>query len=324
MYRSGKIQIKRYRPDDASDWNDFLARSKNATFLFHRDYLAYHADRFEDHSLMIERDGKLAALFVANESGDVIQSHGGLTYGGLVLEPEARLVDVLQCFYHILKYYASSFQAIVYKCVPAYFATRASNEDQYAMYLLNARLLRRDTSSVFEKDRPVRSEHGRVVSQRRGEIGNWKIIQAWDPLPFWNHVLIPNLRERYDATPVHTAEEMATLMERFPNRIHLFELHHPDLVAGAVVYLTDTVAHAQYISSNAAGRQSRAVDILILDLMERYGDKPFFSLGTSNGAERHRLHEGLVNWKEGFGARTWTHDMYEVSTGACTLLSDYA
>lgn len=324
MYRAGQISIRRYQSDDASEWNAFLTRSKNATFLFHRDYLSYHAQRFQDHSLVIEREGEIAALFVANEKEDRIESHGGLTYGGLILHQDARLVDVLQYFYHLLKYYSNGFRLVTYKCLPAYFATRASNEDQYAMHVLQAKLLRRDTSSVFDRDRPTRSEHGRLVSQRRGESGEWKMIETPDPTQFWDTVLIPNLRDRYDASPVHTSEEMKMLMDYFPHEVHVFELHHRELLAGAVVYQMPTVAHVQYISSSANGRHLRATDILILELMNRFSKLPYFSLGTSNGEEGHRLNVGLVNWKEGFGARTWTHDIYEVSTDAYTLLSDYA
>ncbi len=324
MYRSGQISVRRYQTSDALAWNAFLIKSKNATFLFHRDYLSYHANRFRDHSLLIEREGKLAALFVANESEDVIESHGGLTYGGLILEPDVRLVEVLQYFYHILKYYSPSFKRIVYKCVPGYFTAQASNEDQYALYLLRARLIRRDTSSVYDRERPVRSEHGRLLSQRRAETGDWKLVVATDPMDFWERILIPNLRDRYDATPVHTAEEMRLLMDTFPEQIHLYELHQSELLAGAVIYSMTNVAHVQYVSSSPQGRQLRAADILVLELMERYSKVQYLSLGTSNGQGEHRLNVGLVNWKEGFGARTWSHDIYEVPTEAFTLLSDYA
>ena len=46
----------------------FLDTPKNATFLFRRDYMDYHRDRFADHSLMIFRGEKLAALLPANRA----------------------------------------------------------------------------------------------------------------------------------------------------------------------------------------------------------------------------------------------------------------
>ena len=47
------IEIVRYTPGKASEWDAFVRKSKNATFLFYRGYMDYHADRFEDFSLML-------------------------------------------------------------------------------------------------------------------------------------------------------------------------------------------------------------------------------------------------------------------------------
>ena len=46
------FEIKRYTPELAKEWNQFVAESKNGTFLFDRNYMDYHSDRFNDHSLM--------------------------------------------------------------------------------------------------------------------------------------------------------------------------------------------------------------------------------------------------------------------------------
>ena len=49
------MDIRRYTPEKADEWNRFVAQSKNGTFLFDRRYMDYHADRFQDHSLMFYR-----------------------------------------------------------------------------------------------------------------------------------------------------------------------------------------------------------------------------------------------------------------------------
>lgn len=60
------FSIIRYAPALADEWNGFVARSKNGTFLFDRRYMDYHSDRFEDYSLMFYREGRLYALMPAN------------------------------------------------------------------------------------------------------------------------------------------------------------------------------------------------------------------------------------------------------------------
>ena len=51
------FEIVRYTADKAKEWNQFVAESKNGTFLFDRHYMDYHSDRFQDYSLMFYRDG---------------------------------------------------------------------------------------------------------------------------------------------------------------------------------------------------------------------------------------------------------------------------
>ena len=46
--------------------------------------MEYHNDRFEDFSLMVYKNGKLIALLPANKKDNIVYSHQGLSYGGVV------------------------------------------------------------------------------------------------------------------------------------------------------------------------------------------------------------------------------------------------
>ena len=78
-------KVELYTPERKKEWNIFIENAKNSTFLFDRNYMDYHADRFQDFSLMIYRKNKLYALLPANKKNDVLYSHQGLTYGGLIM-----------------------------------------------------------------------------------------------------------------------------------------------------------------------------------------------------------------------------------------------
>ena len=90
------ITIERYNADSASVWDDFVDKSKNGTFLFKRAYMDYHADRFEDFSLMIynghsrhsREGGNPLAILPANRKENTLYSHQGLTYGSLLVTTE--------------------------------------------------------------------------------------------------------------------------------------------------------------------------------------------------------------------------------------------
>src|ERR1700691_865424 len=85
-YELPAFSVERYTPDRKNEWDAFVSGAKSSTFLFYRDYMDYHQDRFTDHSLMVFRDGELAGLLPANlNAKGTLISHEGLTYGGLAL-----------------------------------------------------------------------------------------------------------------------------------------------------------------------------------------------------------------------------------------------
>lgn len=99
------LQVKRYQPEYKTQWDDFVDKSKNATFLFKRDFMEYHADRFEDFSLLVFEDEKIKALFPANRVESTFYSHQGLTYGGLLIESKTKMSIFIQLFREILLFW---------------------------------------------------------------------------------------------------------------------------------------------------------------------------------------------------------------------------
>src|SRR5690349_5937375 len=93
---TGELQIAPYEPHQAAAWDAFVDRSPNGLLLFRRAYMDYHADRFTDASLWLEADGRPLAVLPACRAGDTaIASHAGLTFGGLVQAPEARIAQIV-------------------------------------------------------------------------------------------------------------------------------------------------------------------------------------------------------------------------------------
>ena len=58
--------------------------------------MEYHKDRFDDYSLLIfDVKDKLVAVLPAHKVENILHSHQGLTYGGLVLNAKVILSDVI-------------------------------------------------------------------------------------------------------------------------------------------------------------------------------------------------------------------------------------
>ena len=78
------VTVRRYTSEHAETWNRFVEICRNGTFLHDRRYMEYHADRFDDHSLMFMCEDELIAIMPAHIKNGTFCSHNGLTYGGLL------------------------------------------------------------------------------------------------------------------------------------------------------------------------------------------------------------------------------------------------
>ena len=129
------FEIKRYAKEQEQEWNEFVERSKNGTFLFDRRYMDYHKDRFTDHSFMFYRYKKLYAMLPANVKGDTLFSHQGLTYGGLITSNEARTVHVMEIFRMLNETLRNEgIKRVVYKALPFIYHRLPAEEDLYAIH----------------------------------------------------------------------------------------------------------------------------------------------------------------------------------------------
>lgn len=311
-----KYTIKKYDHNDHQIWNDFIAKAKNATFLFHRDFMEYHQDRFEDFSLLIFDGEKLKAVLPANKKDNDIYSHQGLTYGGLVYNERTKLTSVIEIFHAILFFLNEGrFQKLHLKTLPSIYHLKPAEEILYTLFLAEGKIIRRDSLSVIDLSQENKISKIRKRSLQKA-ISNQLIIKEEANFElFWNEVLIPNLQIKHDAKPVHSVEEMNQLKLHFPDNIHQFNVYFEDkIVAGTTVFETETVAHCQYISKNE-NEDLGSLDFLFHYLInKRFAKKRFFDFGISNENQGKNLNEGLSYWKESFGASTIVHDFYEVET----------
>ena len=96
--------VQLYQPSYKSLWDTFVSKAKNGTFLFYRDFMEYHKDRFRDFSLMIFQKDELFAIIPANKSKDEVFSHQGLTFGGILLPFDIATETVFEIMDSVLDY----------------------------------------------------------------------------------------------------------------------------------------------------------------------------------------------------------------------------
>ena len=308
------FQIKRYTPAFANEWNQFVAASKNGTFLFDRRYMDYHADRFQDYSLLFYLGERLLAVLPAHQSGDTLCSHNGLTYGGLVMSPRLTVVQTMHLFRELNDYLrAEGFRHVSYKCIPWIYHRLPAEEDLYALYHeCRARMVARDFATDVFLHGDMRWERVRRRGVSRAQKAGVSVERSDDYAAFWE-VLTQNLQTKYGVKPVHTLQEITLLHSRFPENILLYQAVKDGVVVGGVVlYVTPQVVHAQYSSATPEGKKMGAIDLLYSRIFKDYGNYPHFDFGRSTEhPDGSGLNEQLVFQKEGFGGRGLCYDIYE-------------
>lgn len=315
------IEIKRYTPKDAAEWNNFVWKSRQGTFLFDRNYMDYHQDRFHDHSLMFYYKGRLYAILPANETADedkkILYSHQGLTYGGLLTCSKVTAEVCIDIFQALKDYLLQNdFQLCIYKAMPWIYQSIPSEEDLYALsYIGKAKLIAREISTTIFLNAPLRFSEQRRRGIKKAvshglSVGFTKFPK--DITDFWD-LLDKNLWQRHNTHPVHSKEELQLLMHRFPDHILCFVVKKDEtIIGGSIVYTTPQVIHTQYIAANELGKELGALDALFDFILHKCPwNALYFDFGKSTEDAGKYLNKNLIHQKEGFGGRGVIYDTYQ-------------
>lgn len=308
--KEGMFTIEKYQSRDAGEWNAFVRASRNGTFLLERGYMDYHSDRFEDCSWVVRKGSSMVAVLPANITSDgVLHSHQGLTYGGLVL-PQAHLdgAGVLRIFEEAAQVWRNAgIRTLDYKAIPTVYHRHPSQEDEYALWRLGARLEECTLDSAVDLREGIRFN----TMQRRHLSRSSRLdisVRETDDVEAFMDMLAECLAERHGASPVHSAEELRLLRSRFPENIRIFVAGgrvygRAGMDAGVCIYDTGKVAHAQYIATTPEGRDSNLLSPLFHHLMTGvFASRDYFDFGISTEDGGRYLNEGLLRQKYSYGA----------------------
>ena len=309
--------IRKYQPTDYNLWNQFVDDAKNATFLFHRDFMEYHSDRFEDFSLLIfDKKEKLAAIVPANISGKEVISHQGLTYGGLVLNKNLGGDTVNELLSALLLFLKNNgIETFKIKMLPNFYSTIGNIGLDYFLFQKGAEIYRRDMNLMIDYSQPVQIHKSKLKHLKKYDELNFSICEELTLKPFWEKVLVPRLEEKHQVKPVHTLGEIEKLKSDFPEKIRQFSIYEGnDILAGITVFEFDNGLKSQYGATTTRGADLRAMDFLFIHLIHKFEKegKKFFDMGIVNEEEGKKYNKGLLKQKEELGCTIYAQDYYKI------------
>ncbi len=316
------IEVVKYTADKKVEWDEFVTKAKNGTFLFYRDFIEYHSEKFEDFSLMIYEKTKLKAIFPANKKGTTIHSHQGLTFGGLITHGITKSYQYIE--YHktlndFLK--ANGIIDVYIKSIPEIYKIYCGGEEEYFLHHIGAHTKKCSLASCIDLTTQ------RIVSQDRKynlkkAIKNDLQTSLSDKWAIFWQVMLDNMKTKYNAKPVHSITEIKYLRELFPNNILLFEsCYNGNVVAGAVIFKYERVAKIQYAHATELGKKLGAIDHLYSYLINLFAkDCDYIDIGTSNETDSDKINIPLLRQKEGFGARAVTYKIFHYNLLSNSIL----
>ena len=297
--------IKQYTDSDREVWNNFITNSKNGIFMFNRNFMEYHKDRFTDNSLLFYDNDKLLAVMPASIKDGILASHGGLTYGGFITNNDMKQHHMNDCFTALKEYAAANgIKEIVYKHIPHVYHKQPAEEDVFSLYYNHAQILKVEASTVIDLKQPLKMPKGRKAQVGRARREGVIIKESDD---FETFISLENqVLERHETKAVHTPEELHLLQSYFPDNIKLIAAFYQDkMIAGTVLFIYENVIHTQYMATTELAREIGALDLTIATVIENYKEsKKWLDFGISTEDAGHYLNEGLISQKEGFGGRT--------------------
>lgn len=312
------IELVCYRKEHDDSWDGFCLAAENSTFLQTRRFLSYHGDRFDDHSLLIRKSGKIVGLFPAAadpKNGSTVVSHPGITYGSIVHHGKlvgSRMIEALE---KVCEHYASiGFRRLQYKAVPYIYSRRPAQDDIYALFRLGAGRVRCELSACIDlaERRPISQRRRRGLRKASQIVA---LSRQQELLPELWMVVEENLASKHGARPVHSFEEINGLMQSFPENVLIRSaLIDGKVEAGVVIFRTEKVWHAQYIAASAVAYDASALDAVFESAIIEASEVPvrYFDFGTSNDEAGWVLNDGLYRFKTEFGAGGVCHEYYEL------------
>ena len=317
------FKIKQYTLSDEFEWERIVRQGNNGTLFHLRSFLNYHpSDRFKDHSLIIEKKGKLFSVFPAAEQivkgKKHLISHPGSTVGSFVVPESLSIANALELASGLIEYAKKhKFEGIRITLPPNLYQSRLSNYMDFALFNNDFFYLKRDVTSILFLEKTLektvkkfRASHKRAI--RKARENGVAVRQSNDFKTFYK-ILEKNLSIRHGVKPTHSLKELIHLQSIFPDRVNLFSAFIGEtMVAGVINFIiNEHVVLAFYISHDEDYIESRAVNLLFYSIFdwaiqERYKVYDFGTFTTEKGPNM-----GLGRFKENFGASGIFRDTIE-------------
>lgn len=309
------------------DWDVFIeSASLNGTFLQTRNFLNYHpVGRFEDCSLVFKKGDSIVAVLPAaldyDESKKVLYSHGGTTFGGLIVDKRIVPIEKAIEIVDLLNKWAkdNGFSKVVLKQTSDFFSTECMASIEYALqyrgyvpygelsFVVNLEGIEEPVESAFKASKRRDCRYAQKAGCKFKELHEDSEVAAF-------YEILEKSLMKFETKPVHTFEELLEFKNsRLSKGVRFFGVFIEDkMIAGSMVFqFGKQVFHTQYLAADPAHLDLFPMNYLDWNLIRIAKEEGFpkFSFGVSTEDHGREINISLAKFKEGFGCEhsmNWT------------------
>ena len=244
------VEILKYNQNMKNEWDSFVSESFNGTLFHKRNFLSYHIDRkFNDCSLLFKKRGKIIAIIAAAtlvyKNKKILSSHPGASFGGIVhknisFDDCEKIVELLESFCR-----KNSYNEIFMVQTPSIYNKNNQNElvdyvmkmfayDDSEYYISNVLNIEKNTDGQISK---IIKNKNRTVNYYEKLVKKYNLTFKWvENFDEFYPILIKN-KNRHNAKPTHSLDELKILKSRFPNCVLQLMLYTNDNpIAGMTIF----------------------------------------------------------------------------------------
>lgn len=305
------IKINRYSYEYYNLWDNFVLNdSINGTIYHTRKFLSYHNDKFIDSSILIYWNDKIVGVLPACIYNHKYYSHKGSTCGGLVYSKQVNNLDKLtkildNIFLHFNNYILIKVSENIYF---------KDNSNDLLNFILSQKCDKlTDISMYYELNvnSPIdlfpKNDNKRLLCKHiKNKIINIRIADTIEEYSTYYDLLLENLKEKNDVSPLHSKEEFLNLKEILGTDQFLIytENENKEMLSGAyVLKINKNCYYTVYLMTNYKKKNSQ-IFYVIYELLEyaKINNIKFVNLGACsiNGGD---LLETKYKFKESIGTK---------------------
>jgi len=312
-----EIAIERLTPDLVNEWEQVVAQASNGHAMARVPYFTYHADRFEDYSLLFKKSSRFLAVLPASRNGSAVCSHAGLSFGGLIMSPRARLADVQEIFRSLLaRLHGEGIERLIYRAPPHPYHVAPREDDLISLERSGARIVETKMHHMVRCE--AKSPRNKGWRNRVSRSVKDGLQIRYDVVldEFWP-LVERLLTEVHGANPVHSLEDLKLLKGRLGEDMPLVTAHSAEgaLLGGHLFLRSPTALTAMYIGESVEGRELGSGRFTLHHMLTETAFKGLWvDLGQWLDPENNEVLESLLSYKESAGARVIRRHTWEIET----------